>query len=81
MSIWQLAEMASERLKGMDLEARERVIALLDIKVTVLDDSREPALRVEGTLCHETLIDGLVEPGDLQVAGAPTASPHPPGAQ
>lgn len=75
MSVWQLAEMASERLKGMGLDERKRVIALLDIKVTVLDDSREPALRVEGTLCHEKLIDGLAVPGDLAVAGIPPGGP------
>jgi DNA invertase Pin-like site-specific DNA recombinase len=76
MSVWQLAEMAGQRLQRMSLDERKRVFALLDIKVTVLDTSREPALRVEGTLCHEKLIDGLARPGDVTVAGTPPDAPR-----
>jgi site-specific DNA recombinase len=76
MTVWGLAEMAAERLQNMDLDERRRVLALLDVKVTVLDDSRNPALRIEGTLCHEKLLDGLAVPGDLVVAGSPPDAPR-----
>jgi hypothetical protein len=45
-----LAQRAAGRLDTMSLEERKGVIALLDVRVEVLDKSRRPALRVRGTV-------------------------------
>jgi site-specific DNA recombinase len=68
MQLWELAEAAGERLQAMNLEERKAVLALLDVRVTVLDQSRRPGLRLEGTVCHERLLD-VPFAGDLAVAG------------
>ena len=73
--IRQLAEMAQERLKSMSVAQRQKVFSILDVRVRVLDGSRTPALRIEGKICHESLIGELVPPGDPQVAGTPPAAP------
>jgi hypothetical protein len=46
----QLAATAAGRLAGADLALQSEVLGLLDVKVTVLDGSRTPALRVTRTL-------------------------------
>ena len=71
----ELAEVASSRLSSMGTVDRARVLALLDVHVTVLDSSRNPALRIEGTLCHDKLVNGFGQAGDLGVAGTPPAAP------
>lgn len=59
MTVWQLVETASERLANMSLAEQAQVLEVLNVKFTVLDASKNPALRVEGSLCHEKLIDTL----------------------
>ncbi len=59
----------------MDFEQQAQVLSLLDVRVTVLDQSARPALRVEGSVFHEPLLDALIPSGDLSVAGTPPAAP------
>lgn len=73
--VWELAEVAQSRLESMTTAQRALVFALLDIQVTVLDDTRRPALRIEGRVSHAKLLAELGPLGDLQVAGTPPAAP------
>jgi hypothetical protein len=45
-----LAERAQQRLPGMGLEEQREVLALLDVRVIVLDQNAMPALRIQGEL-------------------------------
>jgi DNA invertase Pin-like site-specific DNA recombinase len=71
---WALAELADDHLAVMSLEERAQILRLLDVHVWVLDESKQPGLRIQGTLCHERLFDGL-RTGDPQVAEPPQNAP------
>lgn len=47
----KLAATAAGRLAHADLAMQAEELALLDVRVTVLDRARTPALRVEGVIC------------------------------
>jgi hypothetical protein len=47
----KLAATAAGRLAGADLALQAEVLALRDVRVTVLDRTRTPALRITGTIC------------------------------
>lgn len=49
-AIGRLAERAADRLPGMSPTEQREVLGLLGVRVTVLDDSLSPALRIEGEL-------------------------------
>jgi DNA invertase Pin-like site-specific DNA recombinase len=49
----RLAATARDRLEHADLAFQAETLALLDVRVTVLDRTRTPALRVEGVICSE----------------------------
>jgi hypothetical protein len=74
-SAWDLAETAAARLATMTRGQKSEVIRLLDVLVHVLDGSRSPALRIEGSLCNERLLDAF-EPGNPEVAGTPRRGPR-----
>ncbi|MFG1945592.1 recombinase family protein [Nonomuraea sp. NPDC048826] len=46
----ELSERAAERLAGMTPEEQAEVVELLDVRVTVLDNTRTPRLRIEGVV-------------------------------
>ena len=50
VAIARLADRAQLRLPGMDLDGQREVLALLGVRVTVLDQTTTPALRIEGEL-------------------------------
>jgi site-specific DNA recombinase len=85
--VWTLAESAAIRLPDMNLEQRAEVLALLDVRVTVLDQPPDapargganggygvwrPRVRIEGSVPHASLLDTL--DGNHAVAGIPLAS-------
>ena len=76
MSVWQLAETAGTRLSEMAPNQQTEVLALLDVRVTVLDSSARPSLRVEGVVCAQRLLEGLTIAGDVAVAGTLLGGPH-----
>lgn len=47
-AIAQLAKRAATRLPGMGLEQQRQVLELLGVRVTVLDQTTDPRLRIEG---------------------------------
>ncbi|MEU1733345.1 recombinase family protein [Streptosporangium sp. NPDC020145] len=49
-AVADLTELATSRLVTMAMEQRKEVLALLDVKVTVLDGSESPRIRIEGSL-------------------------------
>jgi site-specific DNA recombinase len=53
----KLAALAAGRLADASLEFQDEVLALLDVRVTVLDASKTPALRIEGTICSSEMLD------------------------
>ena len=57
----RLAAQAADRLPGMDLERQREVLQLLGVRVTLLDATARPALR----------IDGELPGGGLELAPAP----------
>jgi hypothetical protein len=50
VSIARLAERAAHRLRGMGLEEQREVLALLGVRVTLLDQNTNSAVRIEGEL-------------------------------
>lgn len=50
VAIARLAERAQQRLPGMGLEEQQEVLNLLGVRVTVLDQTTMPAVRIEGEL-------------------------------
>jgi DNA invertase Pin-like site-specific DNA recombinase len=90
--IWSLAEVAVQRLGAMTLEQRQQVMALLDVRVTVLEARVEgparggfmgglgpaqPRVRIEGSVPHATLLDMIVEPGYPRALSTPPVAPPP----
>jgi hypothetical protein len=73
--VWALAEVARERLANPSLELMAEVLELLDVQITVLDDTSTlgpargganggvgpatPRLRVEGSVPHAKLLDAV----------------------
>ena len=53
----KLAALAAGRLAHADLAMQSDVLALLDVRVTVLDRTRTPALRIEGVICSSEMLD------------------------
>jgi len=89
-----LAEHAARRLPAMSLQERAEVLALLDVRVTVLDDPPavprrggvnggagpwRPQLRIEGSVPHAKLLDTLTEAGDPEAHKRPPDGPPRPG--
>lgn len=66
-----LAESAQGRLASMTFAEQKEVLALLDVRVTVLDDTARPALRVEGRVPPNLLMRELA--GGEPAAGASTS--------
>jgi len=52
----QLAATAGDHLATMSTGERGAVLALLDVRVTVLSDSRQPDLAISGTVCDAVLL-------------------------
>jgi len=91
-SMWELAEAAADRLPAMSAEERAEVLAILGIRVTVLDPPPDaparggrdggygpakPRLRIEGSVPHQELLEA-VAPGNPRVAGSLPDVPHRP---
>ncbi|MCW2671769.1 MAG: Resolvase domain protein [Frankiales bacterium] len=90
--VWALAEIATDRLNGMSVQQREQVLALLDVRVSVLDappnapargglngglGPARPSLHIGGSVPHERLLDMIVEGRYPVVAGSRSAEPPP----
>jgi len=91
--VWALSEVAVERLGRMSFGQRQQVLALLDLRVTVLDPRTEgparggfqgglgparPRIHIKGSVPHGVLLDMMVAPGYPIVVGSPPGAPHPP---
>lgn len=72
-AVSELAYRAADRLAGADIDQQVEVLALLQLRVEVLDHDRDPALRIFGTVPFRwlnttdgggTLISPLVVAGD-----------------
>lgn len=74
--VWALAEVAQARLDSMTDEQRAETIRLLDVRVTVLDHTNRPALRVEGHLAALPLLCTLAPAGNPAVVGTPPGAPR-----
>ena len=76
--VWALSEVAVERLGRMSFGQRQQVLALLDLRVTVLDPRTEgparggfqgelgparPRIHIKGSVPHGVLLDMMVAPG------------------
>lgn len=74
-SMWELAEAAADRLPSMTDDERTEILAILDIRVTVLDPPPDaparggsnggygpatPRLRIEGSVPHQQLLEAFV---------------------
>ena len=89
--VWALSEVAVERLGRMSLEQRQQVLALLDVRVTVLEPRTEgparggfkgglgparPRIHIEGSVPHASLLDMIVTTGYPSVVSTPLAGPR-----
>lgn len=62
-SLEQLATRAAGRLAGADRFMQAELLRLLQVKVTVLDDSPQPALRIEGSVPVPAPDQGMKQDG------------------
>ena len=56
-SLVELADRARDRLASANLQEQAELLALLDVRVTVLDGEKVPALRIEGVVADDVLCD------------------------
>jgi len=61
-NVWALADMAEERLGHLTLGQQAEVLRLLGIRVTVLDSTSNPRLRIQGSVPSAmTLLDAVTD--------------------
>jgi hypothetical protein len=61
-----LAASVGPRFKSMTREERSEVFRLLDVRVTVLDQTARPALKIEGRVSYEALRSSTVTDADVE---------------